>query len=399
MRISNLRIEDREGYAVLVADVACGFSQSQELWFKVASERKSYLTDDVYDAYLIAALYPAMYYGEPIEIDGAVTDHLYRNVVSYACSVLLDFSPSMHKVSISVKETVKEAKKNERLHVGTGFSGGVDSFCTILDHYEHETDPEYKIDTLFFFNVGQNGRIDDCNTQRRVTARFDITKQFAAAAGLDCMMLDTNLFEFYLPRWEYEANPLCRLVAIAALQRALCRYYISSAVTYGQTVDFARSRHDLAIFADSYLAPMLAPARLEIVFDGGQYTRVEKTKRIADNPLAQQFLNVCISTQVDDIGHNCSVCHKCLRTMTALELMGKREQFSHVFDFKKGKRKSFQYKCLQRVTYRQNAYAHELVDYAKAQGKSFPPYIIAFPVWLFVMVGRAYRKFIIRKPR
>lgn len=397
MRISNLRIEDREGYAVLVADVACGFSQSQELWFKVAPERKDYLTDDVYDAFLIAALYPAMYYGEPIEIDGAVTDHLYRNVVAYACSVILDFSPSMHKVSISVKETVKEAKKNEKLHVGTGFSGGVDSFCTIFDHYVHETDPEYKIDTLFFFNVGQNGKIDDYNTQRRVTARFDITKQFSDAAGLDCMMLDTNLFEFYLPRWEYTAGVLCRIVAITVFQRALCRYYISSTVTYGQSIDFAQNRRQLAEFSDPYIIPMLSPARLEIVLDGAQYTRVEKTKRIADYPLAQQFLNVCISQKTEVIGYNCSVCPKCLRTMLALELMGKSENFTHVFDFHKGHRKYFQYKCLQRMAYSKNAYAHELVDYAKGKGKSFPPYVVAFPVWFFVMFGKAFRKFILRR--
>lgn len=78
----------------------------------------------------MAAIYPAMYYNEPIEISGVVSKKIYHNVVNYVMAIVKDFAPSFHKVPIIV-EGFKNASKNEKLHIGTGFSGGVDSFSTL----------------------------------------------------------------------------------------------------------------------------------------------------------------------------------------------------------------------------------------------------------------------------
>lgn len=64
MKISNLRIEKKDGFSYLTVDINTKFTPptSNKLWFSVPSEYEDWLTDDVYDAFLVAALYPAMYY-------------------------------------------------------------------------------------------------------------------------------------------------------------------------------------------------------------------------------------------------------------------------------------------------------------------------------------------------
>lgn len=84
MKISNLRIERRDGHSYLTVDINTRFSPHYDkLWFSVPSEYEDWLTDDVYDAFLVAALYPAMYYNEPIIIEGKVSHRLYYNCVHY----------------------------------------------------------------------------------------------------------------------------------------------------------------------------------------------------------------------------------------------------------------------------------------------------------------------------
>ena len=64
MKISNLRIERRDGHSYLTVDISTQFTlpQYNKLWFSVPSKYEDWLTDDVYDAFLVAVLYPAMYY-------------------------------------------------------------------------------------------------------------------------------------------------------------------------------------------------------------------------------------------------------------------------------------------------------------------------------------------------
>ena len=91
--------------------------------------------------------------------------------------------------------------------------GGVDSFSTLYDNYLHSNDLDYKVDTLFFFHVGQYGNTNNSATWYRAANRFGITKQFASEINVDAIMMNTNMFDFYLPYWEHEAGVLSRLAS------------------------------------------------------------------------------------------------------------------------------------------------------------------------------------------
>ena len=64
--------------------------------------------------------------------------------------------------------------------------------------------------------------------------------------------------------------------------------------------------------------------RMTFIHDGADASRVVKTLAIAEQPAVQQHLRVCWQNRGP---YNCGRCEKCLRTMTALELMGTLDKF------------------------------------------------------------------------
>jgi len=184
MKLSNLRLEHDvpfeygKNQARIICDMQADFTDKKELWFSVDEEYADLLTDDVYDAFMVALLYPAMYYHEDIEIEGNVSKRIWHNITRYVQSIVLDYEKKCEPINIRPRGFAL-AKKSKNLHVGTGFSGGVDSFSTLTDNFFNENDSDYKIDSLFFFHLGQYGHgYDNSENWKRANHRFEITKSF-----------------------------------------------------------------------------------------------------------------------------------------------------------------------------------------------------------------------------
>lgn len=404
IQISNLRLERSVPFkygnpqARIICDIKADFTDVRQFWFSVDDKYSDWLTEDVYDAFLVAMLYPAMYYGEDIEICGNVTKRLYHNIVYYVEGLVLAYDNTFHKVGINVQGFSK-ARKADRLRVGTGFSGGVDSFSTLVDNFFHTNDSDYKIDTLFFFHVGQYGNVRKPATWQRANNRFVITRDFAKEISVDAVMMNTNLFDIYLPHWEYDAGVICRIASVLVFQKVLKRYYISNGITYRELskMDFTDHHVDMAEISDPIIMPLLSPDGLDILCDGAQHTRTEKTANIANNPLAQKHLNVCVNSTDNHIeATNCGHCSKCLRTLMALESADALQKFSGVFDLHQWKKYSFRYKCEQVFKYEKDIFAQDNVDFARKQGKRLPNVLVATIVvrslWLKALPGRVIRK-------
>lgn len=406
MRISNLRLERNVPFkygkpqARIICDMEAGFTDVNQIWFSVDDEYSEWLSDDVYDSFLVTLLYPAMYYGENIEIRGNVSKKIFHNIQHYVQGLVLAFKSSFHKVIVNV-DGFKDAKKSERLRVGTGFSGGVDSFSTLADNFFNTDDIDYKIDTLFFFHVGQYGNVNKPSTWERAKNRYSITRDFAKKLGIESVMLSTNMFDFYIPNWEFYAGVLCRISSVLVFQKCLKRYYISSADAYEgiYNIDVTSPNITLSDTSDSMIMPLLSPNGLEILCDGAQYKRTEKTENISNLPLVHKHLNVCVNSSDTHVeATNCSSCSKCLRTMMALDSADALEKFSSVFDLKKWRKVSFRYKCEQVYLYNKNSFAQDNVDFARSKGKHLPNLIVAYIV-VFIYKLYALPRRILRKLR
>lgn len=401
MKLSNLRVEHRDSFTkdsqqvYVVCDLSARFTDVKLFWFSVDEKHADLMSSDVYDAFLVSMLYPAMYYNEDIEIEGNVSERLYHNLCYYVQAMVKAFDPKFHNIKISVKGFA-EPEKNDVLHVGTGFSGGVDSFATLYDNFFTASNPNYKIDSLFFFHLGQYGNVKDEKTWSRVRSVFEITKQFASEIGVSAIIMNTNMFDFYLPHWEFDAGVLCRIAGILIFQKSLKRYYISSARSYQELIMInTESLLCLSDVFDTTLMPLLSLDRLEIMCDGAQYTRTEKTKTIAKIPLARKYLNVCVNSNSaikQSKATNCSYCPKCLRTMMALESLGVLEEFRDVFDIARYQKLQFRYKCEQVCLYNNNAFARDNVDFARSKGKKLPNKLVAYVVYHFWIIGATVKK-------
>lgn len=188
-------------------------------------------------------------------------------------------------------------------------------------------------------------------------------------------MMNTNMFEFYRPEWEYDAGVICRIASVLVFQKSLKRYYISNAITYRDLAKWDLTIHhgSMAEISDPITMPLLSPNGLDILCDGAQHTRTEKTANIANLPLAQKHLNVCVNSSDEHVSAtNCGCCPKCLRTLMALESVDALEKFSGVFDLAQWKKHSFRYKCEQVLMYKKDSFAQDNVDFAQKHGKRLP---------------------------
>ena len=160
--------------------------------------------------------------------------------------------------------------------------------------------------------------------------------------------MSSNLFDFYLPRWEYDVGLFCRVASILVFQKVLKRYYVSNDYSYGELrrMNFALGGECIAEYAEAWLLPLFSTSTLDILSDGIQFKRSDKIQRIKDNPFVQKYLNVCVDTSEEHTGAtNCSCCRKCLETQFALDCAGVLSNFSNVFDIKKYKKNIFKYEC------------------------------------------------------
>jgi hypothetical protein len=113
------------------------------------------------------------------------------------------------------------------------------------------------------------------------------------------------------------------------LQGLISKFIYASAFSYS---DFhVGKNYDLA-YVDPILVPLLGTEGLDCISHGGQYTRVEKTARIATIPEWSRFLDVCVRPWDATTKPNCSKCWKCMRTLLTLDVLDKLQSYGEAFD-------------------------------------------------------------------
>lgn len=332
------------------------------LYFEIDSNYGAMLVNDTYDPFLLIALYQAMYHKTDLRICGNVSKKLYKNLMWYGQKILCDFAEEFAPVQIIVDGFAPKSVTGTL--IGTGISCGVDSLSTLYDRFVAEDDPDCKINALFFFNCGINGVFKENFTTDFAQSRCQRSMALAREIGLPLCPIDTNLHDFGLKEthetWVFLATYSCAL----ALQSAVRRYYISSGYSYAEIKGngIKYDRYDFAGYCESFFVPLIQTERLELIVDGCQYRRVDKIKKLADWDIARKYLNVCV--MYSEQTSNCGLCHKCLRTLLALEILGKLDDFAGVFDLERYRQRSVKNLVSHMLDADKEAFAKELVDLA-----------------------------------
>lgn len=188
------------------------------------------------------------------------------------------------------------------------FSGGVDSFHSLVKHHE-------EIDQL----VLVHGFDIPLNETKAFASAEALARQAARLFGKPLIVVRTDL-RWTLPEPGHNMKEripagwgMYHGAALAAVAYALSpvhhKAFIASTNAYADLCP--RGSHPL-------LDPLWSTETLEIVHDGGE-SRLEKLCRLAEHPETLPLLRVCWE-EFDQ--SNCGRCEKCVRTMLGLRVLG-----------------------------------------------------------------------------
>jgi hypothetical protein len=285
------------------------------LWFRVPNQYEKYLSLQS-DSFLVAALLAAMYYGEDIQVRGAVSPNLAYHLEEYQF-VLHVREPDILKCVKIVYDQIKPQNLKPQA-VGAPFSGGVDSLFTLWRHLpQNQPDPNYQVtDAIFILGF------DILPTERdNYQHHYRCYEGQLLKHGINLIALETNMVSITHTRVNlpYFYGPLIASTGLA-LQGGIRRFYIPSSWDY---YNLRRRSHS----SDPLLDGFLSTDTIDMIHHGATHRRVEKVAQIADWEFAQNLLWVCSEAKFAEMIWNCSRCEKCVRTMIPLYALGKLDLF------------------------------------------------------------------------
>lgn len=307
------------------------------LWYELDATYKDYLTLDRLDAFVVGMILYAMRKNEPVVVDGPISNKLARNL-KYYMHVMNTYYPDLHVVPIHCLKRDPLLQCPKGPGAGASFTAGIDSYCTLWEHFKNNEDDGNRITHLFNMYAGQRGGALDGRAFFR--KNLEGVRDAAKRLNLDLVVIDTNLDGFYdFGRFVDSYGP--RLFScVLLLQKLFSVFYIPATYQYSENKPQGSTP-----LGDHLLSTEV----LDIVHDGSQYSRVEKTKIISKWEITRSVLIVCNGNFLDqnplEEKLNCSFCEKCVRTMVTLDMLGLREQYEQVFDFTDFEKKRDLYIC------------------------------------------------------
>lgn len=191
---------------------------------------------------------------------------------------------------------------------GALFSGGVDSFFTLLRHEGNGVPghpPLTDLLTVWGLDVALANRAEGRKLESwsgRVASEAEKRAVFMVTNVRDTRWSEAN--------WSKLSHGALLVACALTLQS---RYRL---VLVPSSVPYVRSRRRWG--SHPLTDPMLSTGSTGVVHDGACARRTEKTARIARSELAMRYLRVCWAEGATD---NCGRCGKCRRTMATLEVV------------------------------------------------------------------------------
>ena len=281
------------------------------LWF--ASPDASFRVSS--EGFLSAMLLPAMTTRRPLAAIDAACD-VWLDNVGGAIDLFRQFrrldaidviAPRLASVAATPPAGAAPGTASSRSRIALAFSGGVDSFHTLLRY-------ERPIESLVYvedYDMPSNGKSWSGRFDRWLRAIGDET-------GKRTILVRTNLKRhpaFRGTSW-YDAHGAC----LAAVGHLLADHFDTLVLS-------SSLPREWNAFCGTHwtLDPLWSSARLQVT-SFGEPTRSEKLVDIAAERLVQRMLRCCWENLNDRM--NCGECEKCLRTEVILASAGHLEKFS-----------------------------------------------------------------------
>lgn len=251
------------------------------------------------DAWIVAGLMPSMRRGWGVHAPGHVSRRLAENVprIQEYCHARDD----RFRHTAATLETAPTTPWPGGRGVGCFFSGGIDSFYSLLKH-------EREITHLIFVH-GFDIDLED----RALYARgLEGVRRACGAYGKSLIEVETNLRAFSDPLIDWDDYHGAAGAFVAHLLSArLRKVFFACGMTYEEWKPFG---------TNPFLLSLWSSEAVEFVGDGYEARRLRKVQRVAQSPVALEVLRVCWENPAG--AYNCGQCEKCLRTMVELRMAG-----------------------------------------------------------------------------
>lgn len=382
MKISQPKITNNK--QDIIYSVEVDFSKGNETLFYCLDAEYANLISSRSDAALAALLIPAMTYGEDIYISGTVSEKLYYNLSVTYQKILKIILPSLQLINIYADD-IQPANGNPS-GVATGFSAGIDSYCVLADHYyQKHIAPGFRTTHLLYNNVGSHGQGGEILFKQR----YQLLKPFVTEKiGLPFIAVNSNLNKFYR-KFNFQQTHTPRNASVALLlQNGIKNYMYASAYSF-QDVFIGSEKNGNLIgmgYSDPITLPLLSNETLNAFSVGSEYSRVDKTIKVAQIEDSYKTLDVCFN---DSIVENCSTCDKCMRTLLTLEILGMIDCYKEAFDLEAYYKKRNSH-IAYRIIKSKDPLNKEVIKFAKDKDFKFPLSINL--LWLKSQTGSKVRR-------
>ena len=326
------------------------------LWYEVDEKFSKYLCYEHIDAFVVMLIPFIVRNSYNISSDGLISEKLYYQLSNYELPLMCKYLKK-ELVTINCKTDCTNFKGKE---VGTGLSGGVDSFYTISKNIKNT--PNYQLTYLTFFNVGASGDFGGEEARNLFKARIEFVKKFVEENNLGFITIDSNISEFLNLEY-FNTHTFRSLSAALALQKLFKTYYYSSGYDFQNSyIDEDCAHYDILSMH------CLSTESMLFYNQGMETTRMGKIEEIINYEPTYKYLNVCVK---DD--HNCGKCEKCLRTMFALDSLGVLDKYKNVFDVEEFRKNKFKnYIFLLKKVHKKNHYYVESYEMYKQNKIKIP---------------------------
>ncbi len=250
------------------------------------------------DAFLAAGLLAAMALGETLELDRAFTasprllaglDRLQEIFASWV--------PSLKRIDVIARPAPPPPA---RPGAAVLFSGGADSLYTFLECHGDIVDAVHI--RGFDYRREKRALVDAIDGRNRV---------FVEGRGRRLMCVESNLRELYdalrVHVFVYHGSHLASIALAVGHERV----YVPSSFPWATLLPWG---------SHPVTDPLWGNGVVRLVHHGSAVGRLDKLRRIGEDPEALSLLRVCPGFET----YSCGTCEKCLRTRVALRLLGLR---------------------------------------------------------------------------
>jgi hypothetical protein len=268
-------------------------------------------------AFLLAGIYPAMCLGEKrIHIEGAICPDLKEGLNVAAGWISHWYEGHRPEIRIETADSFRTRTYFGPRQRAQMISCGIDSLFTLRKNRQNypADHPGFIRAGLFIYGFDMGNTEETYGSQGPVYERVrSVLAEITDELNLDIIPVYTNTRHLLVDRWmfKYQGHSAALAAAAHCFSPRFDSVLIPSSGTYFNLQPWGS--HPL-------LDPQYSSADMRIVYDGLQYSRLDKVREIVQWETAMKHLRVCYLNE--ETSGNCATCPKCVNAMAGLLVAG-----------------------------------------------------------------------------